>query len=225
MAAVLPFDQPRPSADASRSLGLALALGLHALAGIALLAYEPTRSALRAAAPLMVDLIAPPRAEPPKPPPPQELPKPRPVVKRTERPLEPPPILTAPAEATSPAIVAPPPPAPLAPVPIVPVAAAKPAPAAPITPPVFDADYLLNPAPAYPALSRRMGEQGRVVLRVLVSAAGAAQEVQVRSSSGHPRLDEAARETVRAWKFVPARRGDQAVAAWVLIPISFRLEG
>ena len=52
-------------------------------------------------------------------------------------------------------------------------------------PPIFNADYLDNPPPPYPALSRRVGEQGRVVLRVLVNPAGSADEVQVRSSSGH----------------------------------------
>jgi protein TonB len=63
------------------------------------------------------------------------------------------------------------------------------------------------------------------VLRVLVDPAGRAAEVQVHTSCGHARLDEAARETVRRWKFIPARRGSETVAAWVLIPISFRLEG
>jgi len=58
-----------------------------------------------------------------------------------------------------------------------------------------------------------------------VSAAGRAEDIEVRTSSGHARLDEAARETVKGWRFVPARRGEQAVPAWVLIPISFRLEG
>jgi protein TonB len=74
-------------------------------------------------------------------------------------------------------------------------------------------------------LSRRAGEQGRVVLRVLVSTRGTADEVQVRTSSGFPRLDDSARDTVRRWKFVPARRGSEPAQAWVLIPISFRLEG
>lgn len=107
--------------------------------------------------------------------------------------------------------------------------AAAPAPAAPpavvVTPPVFDADYLRNPAPAYPALSRRIGEEGRVVLRVRVGATGAAEDVQVHGSSGHARLDNAARESVQRWRFVPARRGEDPVAAWVLVPISFKLEG
>ncbi|MGH8742241.1 MAG: energy transducer TonB, partial [Burkholderiales bacterium] len=94
-----------------------------------------------------------------------------------------------------------------------------------VTPPIFTADYLENPPPAYPAASRRLGEEGRVVLRVLVNAAGGTDEVQIRTSSGHARLDDAARETVRRWRFVPAKRGEQPVPAWVLIPISFRLEG
>jgi protein TonB len=48
--------------------------------------------------------------------------------------------------------------------------------------------------------------------------------VQIRTSSGHARLDEAAREAVQHWRFVPAKRGEQPLSAWVLIPISFGLE-
>lgn len=70
-----------------------------------------------------------------------------------------------------------------------------------------------------------MREQGRVMLRVLVNPNGMAEDVQIRTSSGVMRLDEAAQETVRRWKFVPAKRGSEAVSAWVLIPISFKLEG
>lgn len=92
---------------------------------------------------------------------------------------------------------------------------------APLTPPMFHADYLDNPAPLYPLMSRRRGETGRVVLRVFVSAEGHAQRVEVRSSSGSDLLDSAAREAVGRWRFVPARRGDEKVAAWVLVPISF----
>jgi protein TonB len=94
-----------------------------------------------------------------------------------------------------------------------------------MTQPNFNADYLENPAPVYPAAARRLGEQGRVILRVLVNVRGTADEVQVRTSSGFARLDDTARDTVRRWRFVPARRGAEPVAAWVLIPISFRLEG
>jgi protein TonB len=59
---------------------------------------------------------------------------------------------------------------------------------------------------------------------VFVTANGAAEVVELRTSSGSSRLDQAAIETVKRWRFVPARQGDQAVAAWVLVPIAFSLE-
>lgn len=92
-----------------------------------------------------------------------------------------------------------------------------------LTPPRFDAAYLDNRAPDYPPLSRRLGEQGRVVLRVWVDTDGAAREVQLHASSGYPRLDEAAVAAVKRWRFVPARRGDMPVAEWVRVPIPFVL--
>ncbi len=89
--------------------------------------------------------------------------------------------------------------------------------------PQFNAAYLNNPAPAYPPLSRRFREEGKVMLRVRVSAEGQPLAVELAQSSGHPRLDEAARKTVLGWRFVPARRGEQQVAAWVRVPIVFQL--
>lgn len=213
--------------QASR-IGLGVTLTLHALLAAVLLSYEPARRALLAAAPIMVDLIVPPKFEEPKleplkPQPPAELPKPRPMAKKpVERPVAPQ-IIAAPAQAPSPVAVAPPAPAPAPPGPV--DAAPTGGGSGGLTQPIFNADYLDNPAPLYPALSRRQGEQGRVILRVLVNAVGSADEVQVRTSSGFPRLDESARDTVRRWRFVSAKRGAEPVAAWVLIPISFRLEG
>jgi protein TonB len=99
------------------------------------------------------------------------------------------------------------------------------APPALVVPPSFEAAYLRNPAPTYPQMSRRRGEEGTVVLRVFVNAQGGAEKVAVRTSSGHPLLDQAAHDIVHQWRFVPARQGDQPVAAWVLVPIVFRLEG
>lgn len=98
------------------------------------------------------------------------------------------------------------------------------APALPISQPTFDADYLDNPKPIYPLISRRMREEGRVLLRVKVSANGLATEVDLHTSSGSPRLDQAAIVTVQRWKFVPARRGSEAIAATVLVPIAFSLK-
>ncbi|MBK6636498.1 MAG: TonB family protein [Rhodocyclaceae bacterium] len=92
------------------------------------------------------------------------------------------------------------------------------------TPPRFDVDTLDNPTPAYPALSRRLGEQGQVLLQVDVGTDGRAHEVAVNRSSGYPRLDHAALETVRRWTFIPARLSRLAIAASVLVPIRFSLK-
>ena len=88
----------------------------------------------------------------------------------------------------------------------------------------FDADYLENPSPPYPPQSRRIGEEGEVVLSVLVSADGLAQAVSIKTSSGSSRLDEAALRTVRQWRFIPATRAGQAIESRVLVPILFKLE-
>ncbi|MFZ6748990.1 energy transducer TonB [Undibacterium sp. Ren11W] len=87
----------------------------------------------------------------------------------------------------------------------------------------FDAAYLNNPAPAYPLISRRQGEFGKVLLLVQVTPHGTAAQVEIKQSCGFPRLDEAALEAVRKWHFVPARHGDVAVAASVVVPLSFKL--
>ena len=86
----------------------------------------------------------------------------------------------------------------------------------------FDADYLHNPAPAYPAQSRRLKEEGTVLLLVRVSAEGTPLSVEIRNSSGFERLDEAGLQAVRQWRFVPAKRGSENVAASVLVPIQFK---
>lgn len=87
----------------------------------------------------------------------------------------------------------------------------------------FDADYLRNPPPAYPVISRRLGEEGRVVLRVFVDAEGQPTQVDVKTSSSFQRLDQAARQAVSRWRFVPARRANAPIGAWVLVPIVFNL--
>jgi periplasmic protein TonB len=101
---------------------------------------------------------------------------------------------------------------------------------APPPPPVvsaarFDAAYLQNPRPGYPPVSRRLGEEGKVLLRVRVTAEGQPATVDLEKSSNFERLDEAARQVVARWRFVPAKRGEQAIEATVIVPIVFRLEG
>jgi protein TonB len=85
------------------------------------------------------------------------------------------------------------------------------------------ANYLRNPKPLYPAISRRMKEQGTVLLRVFITAAGQPTQVILKTSSGFARLDSAAQHAVVGWKFVPATRDDKAVEAWVIVPIKFSL--
>jgi protein TonB len=88
----------------------------------------------------------------------------------------------------------------------------------------FDAAYLNNPRPAYPAASRRLGEEGKVVLKVRVAADGRALAVNLEKSSNFERLDEAACQAVARWRFTPARRGDETVESSVLVPLVFRLD-
>lgn len=92
------------------------------------------------------------------------------------------------------------------------------------TVPSFDAAYLRNPRPAYPLVSRRLGEEGTTYLRVQVGADGRPLQVQVGRSSGFDRLDRAAADAVRGWQFVPAREGATPVTGWVTVPISWKLE-
>lgn len=89
--------------------------------------------------------------------------------------------------------------------------------------PQYSGGGLSNVAPRYPYLARRRGQEGRVVLRVQVTADGEAAAVQLRQSSGYRLLDKAAVEAVKTWRFVPARRGGLAVAGSVEVPVSFKL--
>jgi len=100
--------------------------------------------------------------------------------------------------------------------------AAQPASAQPKTLSV-GVEYLQPPQPRYPPLSRRMGEEGRAILRVLVNAHGMPERAEIRTSSGIARLDEAAREAVMRAQFRPHIDNGQAVAVFVIVPIRFQL--
>jgi len=94
----------------------------------------------------------------------------------------------------------------------------------PIAPSFGGAAYLSNPKPAYPALGKRMGLEGTVRLKVLISREGSALQIEIAQSSGHEILDKAAIEAVRNWRFTPAHRGDSPVDEWVQVPVAFRLK-
>lgn len=208
---------------------LAMAMALHLLAAAAILAgmqgvKPPHREDMRK---VVVELITLPRRieSPPvtkqSAPPAPKRPAPA-VPKKTPAPQ---PAAAAPvAEATATPAAAAPATAPVQQAAATPAASAAPAPV-PVTAPRFDAAYLNNPRPAYPLAARKLGEEGTVMLHVRVSAEGMPARIEVRTSSGSERLDEAARSAVMQWRFVPARQGDQPVAAWVLVPLVFRMDG
>lgn len=175
-------------------------------------------------------LVAPepePAPPPPKPVPPPPKPEPKPVVKPEPKPVPKP--TPKPTPMPEPVREVAPEPvqqaAPVVPTPPAPPVQAAPAPEAPapVTPPRTDAAHLNNPAPQYPALSRRLGEQGRVMLDVYILPDGSVGEIKLNRSSGFPRLDNAALQAVKTWKYVPAKRGDKPIPFWYVQPVSFVL--
>lgn len=92
-----------------------------------------------------------------------------------------------------------------------------------LIPPHTDAVHLNNPTPQYPALSRRLGEEGKVLLDVYILPNGNVGEIKLKKSSGFTRLDDSALLTVKSWKYVPAKRGVKPIAFWYVQPISFVL--
>ena len=199
---------------------------------------------------LLSQIIEPPKPIPPKvesppppPPPPKQIPKlqvteqvkpqqpaPRPLAPQPVAIADPAPAPNAPTGVASPQPPAPPiaapiaPPAPIASPPAPP--APPPAPPAPVKVdlPSSDADYLNNPKPSYPQASKRLGEQGTVVVRVLIGADGSAQKAELKTSSGFERLDQAAINTVLKWRFVPGKRGGVPETMWFNVPLNFVLE-
>jgi protein TonB len=95
-----------------------------------------------------------------------------------------------------------------------------------VAPPVsgVSQQYASAPPPSYPVAARRMHHEGTVLLAVLVDVDGRPLRVDIRESSGHRQLDDAAREQVLArWRFRPAMRDGRAIQAIGLVPVNFRL--
>lgn len=233
--------RPVPARASRRSFaGVALLASAAVHAG-ALVAFGPfaaggSRRTVVPAEPLVVQVaIAPARFSLPPPVPPADsqaarqssAPPARPALPRAD-----PDAVSAPRERVEGAAAVPPSPAP----PASPAAIAR-APAAgphalaqapvealpPASVAVIPAAYLHTPDPAYPASSREEGEEGVVVLRVRISPRGLPEEIVVEDSSGFVALDRAALAGVKRWTFTPARRGVEAIEAWMRIPVRFRL--
>lgn len=207
-------------------------LGVH-VALFSWVAIAPeTAESITPPRPLTVSLIVPQVKEPE----PQPKPEPKPVPpKPVVKPLPPPPVLVAetPRPTPQPVIETPKPlpvPEPMPevlPPPAPPVVAEAPKPTPPPPPPPTPprpADYLNNPKPPYPALSKRLREEGVVRLNILVNPDGSVARLEIAKSSGYQRLDEVAMKTVQSsWKFEPARQAGKPISAWVIVPIEFTL--
>lgn len=79
--------------------------------------------------------------------------------------------------------------------------------------------------PSYPSLSRRLGEEGKLVLRVELDKNGYVSSASVIESSSYKRLDEAALAVVKTWRCNPALHNGQPVKAVALQPFNFVLQG
>lgn len=171
--------------------------------------------------------VAPPEPKPVEQPKPKPQPKPQPKPK--PKPVPPPPVVPPPPSEN--AIATPPPPepvqqqaAPPPPAPSTPQAEEKDTLGAPVQPPRIDAKQRNNPAPAYPPLSKRRGEEGVVILELLITAEGRVSDLKVSQSSGFPRLDQAALDAVERWRYEPARRNGVAIEYRYLQPVRFALD-
>lgn len=208
---------PALQLDAGRILGNAGAIALHAIVLALLLApmqtpQLPSRPVPEPPPTLTVPVELRPIPEPPRP-------EAKPVLRPLPRPVAQPLPLPQPAPVVDD-------PGPLD-VLAEPVTDSDPAPPVDFNagPPTLDRiAYAEAPPPRYPPRALRRGQEGEVLLRVLVDAEGRVQAVTIERSSGHRLLDDSARQQVLTrWRFRPAERGGHAIAAYALVPIVFSL--
>ncbi|MCK9540830.1 MAG: energy transducer TonB [Novosphingobium sp.] len=170
----------------------------------------------------VVDLSPPPPPPPaPAPPQPQKMavtvpppllridtPRPRPVVPVS---LDIPPVpVTDPQPVSVPAPPAPP---------------AAPAPPSIVTASNLGTRMISGSPPGYPLESRRRKEQGTVELLVILGLDGRVEAISVSRSSGHSRLDSAALNAVRRWRWSPTTRDGSPVKVRGVVEIPFVLQG
>jgi protein TonB len=204
--------------DWQRVASLSTTFAAHALALLVL--------ALPLAAPLVreeparieASVISEPPPPPPLPPEPVPLPRAQPVRVPTPPPRVAPTPPSLPVAATPTPIASAPIPTIAAPIDIAPTS--TPAAAGATRTLAYDGRLKLP----YPTASVRQREQGTVVLNVLVDVDGHVQRIEVSRSSGHRRLDDAAREAVQRARFLPVLIDGNAQPAWGLVPIEFRLD-
>jgi protein TonB len=202
---------------------IAIVVALHAVLGYAIVNGTMHRLVDRIPEVVNVTFVA-----APPPPPPASQPKTVEVAPKAPS-ITPPPLPMLPIVIEN--TITPPPSqarvtdmAPTTPVAAAPVQAAPAAPAAPSGPRVISAvEYIRAPQPVYPSVSRRMGEQGVVTLRVLVNEKGHAEQASIQKSSGSSNLDEAGRAAVMRALFKPYIEDGKAQPVYVMVPINFQM--
>jgi protein TonB len=197
--------------DHSRRLGVAVAIvAVHATGLYAALTFAPQIQRVVAQVPLVVSFVSQPEQPPQRQLPMVTVVTPQPLVQQPELPL-----IEIPNEAQSSRAIT--------------ITAQTPPPAAHqqedrSAPKLVSAvEYVREPSPRYPPQSRRLREQGLVVLRVVIDERGAASSIEIETSSGHSRLDDAARDAVLRAAFRPYVEDGEPRRALVLIPIEFAL--
>lgn len=233
-----PFGHHPDLARGERRWLVAGVAGLHLLLLWGLLQMGAVRQTLREVAPLMVDFIsleAPPQPAPPPPPPPAQRPQPvrstpLPVVVAAPTPQAPPTptafVAPEPVAAPVQAVPTPTPPAPAAPVT---ATAAVPAPTPTPTPapkPVAASAlrYAVLPPIELPLASRRLGESGTVLLRVVFDTQGRVKQASVHRSSGYARLDEQALAAMRQARITPFLDNGIAIEVSAIAPLAYELD-
>lgn len=183
---------------------------------------------------ILSQFVEPPKPTPPPPPPPsppkppqprQPVPRKAPTLPPAPQPQaikDPTPTPAAPTGVTTP-------PAPLPPIEQPVAATPSPPPPAPPAPPQIqlpssNASYLQNPSPVYPAISRRLGEQGKVIVRVLIGTNGLPERAEIKTSSGFERLDRSALDYVLKCRYVPGKVNGVVQAMWYEAPVNYVLE-
>ncbi|MDM4767049.1 energy transducer TonB [Pelomonas sp. SE-A7] len=217
---------PEALAESPRRRLALVVLVLHVLFFWALMQQELVQKVVQKAKPIVVSLIASP--EPPKPVVKVSLPQPpMPQIQVLHVPV---PEVQIQAPIPTPTVtVAPPPPAPPQAQVVNPVVTPTPVQQPPVQPsiktlPSSAVRYLVEPRLIVPTLSRRLGEQGIVYLRVIVDTRGQPREITIKKSSGFARIDQQALADMRSARFVPQTENGQAIEWEVVAPLSYELE-
>ena len=84
--------------------------------------------------------------------------------------------------------------------------------------------YRINPMVPYPGLARKRGQEGTVILQVLINREGRVDDLEVKTTSGYGLLDRAAVSAVKNWSFEPGRKDGKKIAMWVRVPVTFQLK-